>query len=361
MPTRTFPAASTTSATGVVAAAATTGPLLYRQPMTVEGPQFRDVAADEAERANRADWDAYADEYQAEHGDVPARRRVRLVPGGARRGRGAAARRGRTDGASSRSAAVRRSARGGCALRAPTVVAFDLSHRQLQHARRIDDETRHRRTRRLQATVTALPFADDVLRRRVLGLRCAAVRRRHRRRAARGGASAPARRPVRLLGRAPGPLDVPRRPDAARASTVTRSYFDRTPYVEVDDDGAADLRRAAPHARRLGRRDHRLRDAAGALLEPEWPAGHDRVWGGWGPERGASGPGHGDLHRRPQWLTHRSLTRGGSDPAHRRRRRSGTAGRRTRSRPAQHHEQPPTPTSTRPRIRPSSGTQSATA
>jgi hypothetical protein len=27
------------------------------------------------------------------------------------------------------------------------------------------------------------------------------------------------------------------------------------------------------------------------LVEPEWPAGHDRVWGGWGPERGRWLPG----------------------------------------------------------------------
>jgi hypothetical protein len=27
------------------------------------------------------------------------------------------------------------------------------------------------------------------------------------------------------------------------------------------------------------------------LLEPEWPPGHYRVWGGWGPVRGALIPG----------------------------------------------------------------------
>jgi hypothetical protein len=27
------------------------------------------------------------------------------------------------------------------------------------------------------------------------------------------------------------------------------------------------------------------------LLEPEWPEGHDRVWGGWGPVRGRLIPG----------------------------------------------------------------------
>jgi hypothetical protein len=28
-----------------------------------------------------------------------------------------------------------------------------------------------------------------------------------------------------------------------------------------------------------------------SLLEPEWPEGNDRVWGGWGPVRGRLIPG----------------------------------------------------------------------
>ena len=40
-----------------------------------------------------------------------------------------------------------------------------------------------------------------------------------------------------------------------------------------------------------------LREVAAAglvlvdLVEPEWPAGHDRTWGAWSPERGAVIPG----------------------------------------------------------------------
>ena len=48
----------------------------------VSGPDYHDVAGDVAERVNRHDWDAYADEYQAEHGDVPRRCRLHLVPRG---------------------------------------------------------------------------------------------------------------------------------------------------------------------------------------------------------------------------------------------------------------------------------------
>jgi len=73
--------------------------------------------------------------------------------------------------------------------------------------------------------------------------------------------------------------------------TAVRSYFDRTPYVESDADGEPIY---AEFHRTLG--DH-VRDivAAGfaleALVEPEWPADHDGVWGGWGPERGRVLPG----------------------------------------------------------------------
>ena len=67
---------------------------------------------------------------------------------------------------------------------------------------------------------------------------------------------------------------------------ITHSYFDRTPYVEVDDSGTPVY---AEHHRTTG---DWIRELTGAgfvvddLLEPEWPAGHELVWGGWGPERG---------------------------------------------------------------------------
>lgn len=76
-----------------------------------------------------------------------------------------------------------------------------------------------------------------------------------------------------------------------RGLTATRSYFDRRPYVETDDAGRVTY---SEHHRTLG--DH-VTDltATGfrllSLVEPEWPPGHDRVWGGWGPVRGARLPG----------------------------------------------------------------------
>lgn len=70
-----------------------------------------------------------------------------------------------------------------------------------------------------------------------------------------------------------------------------RSYFDRTPYVEEGDDGAATY---VEHHRTLG---DRIRELAAAgltlidLVEPEWPDRNPQVWGGWSPTRGRVLPG----------------------------------------------------------------------
>jgi SAM-dependent methyltransferase len=73
--------------------------------------------------------------------------------------------------------------------------------------------------------------------------------------------------------------------------TAAQSYFDRTPYLEVDAAGAATY---VEHHRTLG---DRVRDVVGAglvledLVEPEWPEGHERIWGQWSPLRGRLLPG----------------------------------------------------------------------
>jgi hypothetical protein len=72
---------------------------------------------------------------------------------------------------------------------------------------------------------------------------------------------------------------------------VRMSYFDRTPYVEQDDDGRAVY---VEHHRTLG---DRVRDLVAAgfvledLVEPEWPAANQETWGGWSPLRGSLIPG----------------------------------------------------------------------
>lgn len=76
-----------------------------------------------------------------------------------------------------------------------------------------------------------------------------------------------------------------------RGLTADRSYFDRRPYVESDEHGRVLY---AEYHRTIG--DH-VADlvAAGlvidAVIEPAWPAGHDRTWGGWSPLRGERLPG----------------------------------------------------------------------
>ncbi|WP_265521087.1 class I SAM-dependent methyltransferase [Oerskovia flava] len=73
--------------------------------------------------------------------------------------------------------------------------------------------------------------------------------------------------------------------------TAHRSYFDRRPYVESGTSGAVTY---AEYHRTIG--DH-VREVVAAgleivdVVEPEWPADNDEVWGGWGPVRGAYLPG----------------------------------------------------------------------
>jgi hypothetical protein len=73
--------------------------------------------------------------------------------------------------------------------------------------------------------------------------------------------------------------------------TVNQSYFDRTPYVEIDAAGRATY---VEHHRTLS---DRIRDIVAAglvledLIEPEWPDGLTRIWGQWSPLRGGLFPG----------------------------------------------------------------------
>jgi SAM-dependent methyltransferase len=79
----------------------------------------------------------------------------------------------------------------------------------------------------------------------------------------------------------PGPIGL----------TVTQSYFDRTPYVEVDGEGQATY---VEHHRTLGDYVRALTNTGFVLedlVEPEWPKGHTRNWGQWSPLRGRLFPG----------------------------------------------------------------------
>lgn len=76
-----------------------------------------------------------------------------------------------------------------------------------------------------------------------------------------------------------------------RGLVAVHSYFDRTPYVELDAEGVACY---VEQHRTVGDRIREL-VAAGFvvtdLLEPEWPDGHERIWGQWSPLRGRLFPG----------------------------------------------------------------------
>lgn len=73
--------------------------------------------------------------------------------------------------------------------------------------------------------------------------------------------------------------------------TITRSYFAREPYVERDAQGQVAY---VEFHRTLA--DH-INDVIAAgfhldtVVEPQWQAHNNQVWGGWGPVRGALLPG----------------------------------------------------------------------
>ncbi len=249
---------------------------------------FRGVTPEEAVRANRGDWDRTADDYQDEHGDFLRDVGFIWCPEGV--DEADARRLGAVDG---RLVLEIGCGAGQCARwltsQAARVVGVDVSLRQLQHGRRIDDATGIT-VPTACATATALPIASGSV-----DIACSAF-----------GAfpfivdiDVALREVSRVLvprGRLVFSVVHPSRwmfPDdpSSQGLTVTRSYFDRTPYVETDGTGHPSY--VEPH--------HTLEDWTQALLgaglaitglyEPPWPDGHDRVWGAWGPVRGALVPG----------------------------------------------------------------------
>jgi SAM-dependent methyltransferase len=251
-------------------------------------PVRRPAGDAETARASRRWWDQTAPEYQAEHGaflgdadfvwcperlreaeahllgDVAGRRVLEVGAGAAQCSRWLAA-----NGA--------------------LPVAIDLSAGQLAHARRLDRRTGIATTL-VQADAQRLPFADSSF-----DLACSAY-----------GAvpfvadsAATMREVARVLrpgGRWVFSVTHPIRwcfpDDPGPDGLVAESpYFDRRPYVEQDEHGAATY---VEHHRTIG---DRVREvvAAGLVLddivEPEWPDGHDRTWGQWSRLRGVVIPG----------------------------------------------------------------------
>ncbi|GAA2011210.1 methyltransferase domain-containing protein [Nakamurella flavida] len=250
----------------------------------------RRVPADQpaSRRANRRWWDHDADAYHLEHGEFLGEADLVWCPENLReedvhllgdvRGR-----RILEVGCGSAPCArwlVRQGAR---------VVAFDLSAGMLRHARETGDRIAVQ-VPLVQADACELPFADRSFDAvfsafgAVPFVADSALLMREVARVLRPGGRwvFSVTHPMRwIFLDDPGPAGL----------TAVQSYFDRSPYVEVDQDGVPAY---VEHHRTLGDRVREI-TAAGLRLvdvvEPMWPEGFDGVWGQWSAERGEIFPG----------------------------------------------------------------------
>lgn len=259
---------------------------LPHPPVRVER---RAVDEEESRRANGPDWDRYADEYQATHGAFLGDAGFLWGPEGHTE-----AELGVLGDVTGKDVLEVGSGAGQCSrwvrTRGGRAIGLDLSHRQLQHSRRLDEATAVA-VPSVLGTATDLPFGAacfDVVFSSFGALQFVSEIDR---------AVAEVRRVLRPGGRFAFSITHPTRwmfPDdpGEPGLTASQSYWDRTPYVEVDD--ATGVVAYVEHHRTLG---DWVRLLAGAgfglvdLLEPEWPADHDRVWGGWSRTRGLLTPG----------------------------------------------------------------------
>ncbi len=249
----------------------------------------RPATEGESRRANGPDWDRYADEYQATHGaflgdigfvwgpegltekelgilgDVADRDVLELGSGAGQCSRWVRSQGGRSYG-------------------------LDLSHRQLQHGLRLDEATGVP-VPSVQATATALPYASDSF--DIVFCSFGALQFV----ADIDVAIAEVVRVLRPGGRFAFSITHPTRwmfPDdpGHEGLLASQSYWDRTPYVEVSDVTGETA--YVEHHRTLGDWVALLAGAGFRitdLVEPEWPPGHDRAWGGWSQVRGLLTPG----------------------------------------------------------------------
>jgi SAM-dependent methyltransferase len=249
----------------------------------------RPVSEEESRRANGPDWDRYADEYQATHGGFLGDTGFVWGPEGLTEDEA-----GVLGDVTGRDVLEVGSGAGQCSrwvrVHGGRSYGLDLSARQLQHSRRID-EASGIVVPSVRGTATALPYADatfDVVFCSFGALQFIADL---------DVAVGEVARVLRSGGRFAFSITHPTRwsfPDdpSEAGLTATTSYWDRTPYVEVDDEtGRVSY---VEHHRTLGdwvavlaRHGFRIVE----LVEPEWPEGHDRVWGGWSRVRGRLTPG----------------------------------------------------------------------
>lgn len=251
-------------------------------------PRRRSANQPVSRSANRRWWDADADDYHREHGAQLGDADFLWCPENLRE----------EDAGLLGDVRGRRILEIGCGsapcaryltARHAEVVAFDLSAGMLRHA--IDGAARTGiEVPLVQADVCELPFRDDafdICFSAFGGIPFVADS---------AGAMREVARVLRPDGRWVFSVTHPMRwmfPDdpGPRGLTVIQSYFDRSPYVEVDSD---EVPAYVEHHRTLGDRIREL-VAAGFvledLIEPEWPEEFDGVWGQWSRERGEMFPG----------------------------------------------------------------------
>ncbi|GAB2878810.1 class I SAM-dependent methyltransferase [Nocardioides pacificus] len=247
------------------------------------------VSEADSVRANRRDWDAYADEYQSTHGEFLGDVGFVWGPEGLTEDEA-----GFLGPLAGKDVLEVGSGAGQCSrwtiAQGAWAVGLDLSFRQLQHARRID-EASGVPVANIHGTATTLPFRDgsfDVVFSSFGALQFVAEA---------DTAVSEVARVLRPGGRFSFSITHPTRwmfPDDPTEAglTAAQSYWDRRPYVEVD----AETERVSyvEHHRTIGdwvRILHRHGFVLVDIAEPEWPEGHDRVWGGWSGVRGRLTPG----------------------------------------------------------------------
>jgi len=248
----------------------------------------RPVSDAESRVASRGWWDIDADDYQAEHGAFLGDVDLVWCPEGVReadahllgevRGR-------RVLELGCGAASGARWLRGAGA----EVVAMDLSAGMLRQAREGSDRSGVR-VPLVQADALALPFATGAF--DIVFTAFGAVPFV----ADSGAVMREVARVLRPGGSWVFSITHPMRwvfldePDE-RGLLAVNSYFDRRPYVEEDESGAPTYveqhRTLGDRVRELVAAGLRLRD----LVEPEWPDGHEQIWGQWSPLRGRLFPG----------------------------------------------------------------------